>query len=82
MNFADLKGMVPAVLLGAFKRVAEDMGISFQELMDRIMTGELGPEDILGGLGPPAPQGPSEDRGGESKKRRGDDLLRCKVSQP
>ena len=68
MDFADLKGMLPAVLMGALKRVAEDMGISMEEVMHQIMTGELGPEDILGGLGPPAPQGPFGGRGGRKQK--------------
>lgn len=62
MDEAQLKGMVPPFLLGAFKRVAEDMGISLPELMDQIMSGELGPEDILGGLGP------FGGRGGQKKK--------------
>jgi hypothetical protein len=66
-----LKGMVPPFLLGAFKRAAADRGISLPELMDQIMTGELGPEDILGSLGPgPLPPGPFERRGRKHKASR------------
>jgi hypothetical protein len=54
--------------MGALKRVAEDMDISMEEVMRRIMTGELGPEDVLGGLGPPAPQGPFGGRGSRKSK--------------
>ncbi len=48
-NFAQLKGMLPRVLLDAIKRLAEDLDISMEEVTRRIMTGELGPEDVMGG---------------------------------
>jgi tetratricopeptide (TPR) repeat protein len=71
MNFADLKGMMPRVLMGALQRVAEDMDVSIEEVMRQIMTGELGPEDVLGGLGPPAPHGPfGGPSGGKQKASR------------
>ena len=68
MNFADLKGMLPPALMGALKRVAEDMDVSMEEVMRQIMTGELGLEDVLGGLGPPAPQGPFGGPGGRKQR--------------
>jgi hypothetical protein len=57
--------------MGALQRVAEDMDVSIEEVMRQIMTGELGPEDVLGGLGPPAPHGPfGGPSGGKQKASR------------
>jgi len=51
-DVAELKRMIPPFLMDAFEHAAAQRGISLAELLERIATGEMGPQDILG---PPDP---------------------------
>jgi len=68
LDEADIERIVPPFMKEMFKKAAASLGISLPELADLLLTGELAPADILGGLGPPPPQGASKGRRGKKQK--------------
>jgi len=66
LDEAELARIVPPVMMEMFKRAASFLGISVPELADRLMSGELTPEDIADG--PPPPKGAFEGRRGKKQK--------------
>ena len=68
LSDAQLKNFIPAFLLEALKRAARERGLSLEELMHQLVSGELLPADVLGDAGPPPPFGPFGGRGGSKKK--------------
>jgi len=58
-----LEGVIPPFLLEALKRAASNMGIGFDEMMQRVLMGELTPEDAYHASGPDQLPGEPAERG-------------------
>ena len=67
-NETELATIVPPFMIGMFKQAAASMGISLPELVNRLLSGDLGPQDLVDVLDPPLPPEPS--KRGRSKKKK------------